>query len=264
MAIPTGAAEVEDKTGGEGREDTPNFALDTSRLDRLLTLGRHTVLDDQTGSVDIKVEAVAEPEVVEETEAETPLTVAIDTLVISGLVVAALGLDITGTEIRNEIPETGFLVSADGVGNVPEDINVTGGETEFAFSVGHELITILDSSGKAEALESYTGTDRRGEPLADESISGEGELTVNTMSEEGVDTGATADEPVVCETVGLVGTANDIAVFVTVVVLLSVCADGEKETCRRNNSQNQTNTSHRYYKNLKIIRTHYLLNQVQI
>ena len=55
-------------------------------------------------------------------------------------------------------------------------INVTGGETELAFSVGHELITILDSSGKAEALESFTGTDRRGEPLADESISVEGEF----------------------------------------------------------------------------------------
>ena len=108
-----------------------------------------------------------------------------------------------------------------------------------------------------------TGTDGRGEPLTDEDIytktanalevdgivgsplGGTGGVTILAKAPDtGVVTGTDTDEDVVKGLVGLVGTANDFAVLVTIVVLLSGGVHGEEEACSCKGSEDNFDTFH--------------------
>ena len=107
------------------------------------------------------------------------------------------------------------------------------------------------------AMPAETGTYARGEPLAEIDFRTETDLaedilgriggvgTGRAVIEDGVDTAGDGDERVVKGTVGLIGTTDDLAVFIAVVVLLRRSVEGEKETCGGKDSENSLKTFHR-------------------
>ena len=106
--------------------------------------------------------------------------------------------------------------------------------------------------GKAKPVDATA--DEGGPPLTEGYVYGE---TAYTLSEGNtrlvlevkacIPTSTKTNPGVVESFVGFISTANDLTVLITVCILLSVCAGGEKETCCCKNSKNHFDTFHNRY-----------------
>ena len=143
-----------------------------------------------------------------------------------------------GIHIRNEVPDAGLLVTADGVGEVPEEVTVD--------VVERSLVEFTTLGGVLETVPAGADTDGRGEPFADVEIGSEAELAETVgLFKDGVGTGTDTDEGVVEETVGHIGTTDDVTVRIAIAILLRKGVKGEQDTCRSKNTE-QFDTFHKH------------------
>jgi hypothetical protein len=120
------------------------------------------------------------------------------------------------------------------------------------------LVELNLTYGVENTLITDTGTDSRGEPLTEIDLSGKTTLTleigpseiihefltVEPVPDTSVPTSTYANESIVEGLVGLISTANDVAVLVTIVVLLSESVHREEEACCSKNSNDSFDTFH--------------------
>ena len=89
-----------------------------------------------------------------------------------------------------------------------------------------------------QAVPADAGTDGRGEPFAEVDIRSKTHLAKTILLlDDGVDTGAEADERVVESAVGQIRTTGDSTVGIPVVVLLGKSAEGGKKSCNSKDSK---------------------------
>jgi hypothetical protein len=235
VTIEVGLAEVELETSSSGREDDELAS----------TLGVSVTLANESHKVDGDVDAVAQTENVEETGTSGILEVVLSTL-LEGVGTEG-DIQDTHSGIGNEVPETGLFVATDGVGDVPEEITVYIVETETAAGE-HSRVLESDLGVVPQTVITQTHTDGGSPPLTEVEVNGEADVAPTLRSangrNDGVDTGTDTDEGIVKGLVGLVSTANDLTVLVTIVVLLSGCAHREKEACCSKYSKNSFDTFH--------------------
>ena len=149
--------------------------------------------------------------------------------------------------VRDDVPETGLLVAAEAVGEVPEEVSVEQVLVVLILEASLEDVVVLELEGVLQTLVTDTGTHGRSEPLTKVDINGEAaeRLEVNILAGNGVGTSAEADEPVVPEAVGLIRTADNVAILVTVAILLRAGGEGEsEESCYCKSSKNKFDTFH--------------------
>ena len=136
----------------------------------------------------------------------------------------------TGTRISNPTPVTGFLITVDKSAQIKQVIKA------------EELRPLIETL-VGETMPCNTETVLRSNPLTNISIKTEARHNKQRHStfiagvETRVYTNATADKPVVAESVGLIGTTHNVTVGVTICILLSETADGEQEACCCKNSK---------------------------
>ena len=76
----------------------------------------------ENAEVNIETNPVTETELVQDTSTDGPLVLDLTVVTIENLVVRALETKPASGSIRNDIPETGLLVAAESVGDVPKEI----------------------------------------------------------------------------------------------------------------------------------------------
>ena len=108
VTVEVGLTKIELQTGGSGREDNETTGA----------IGVGSSLSDEGHEVDGEVHTVAQTQNVEETGTGSILIV-VGSALGEGVDTLA-NIENTHGSIRNEIPETGLFVTADGVGDVPE------------------------------------------------------------------------------------------------------------------------------------------------
>ena len=87
--------------------------------------------------------------------------------------------------------------------------------------------------GIEQAVPAGADTDGRAEPLAQVQVGRKTHLAqAILLLEDGVETGADADEHVVERTVGHIGTTDDLTSLIAVGILLRKSVEGEQEACR--------------------------------
>ena len=118
-------------------------------------------------------------------------------------------------------------------------------ETELLVCIGH---THGNLGVVPDTVDTQTHTDGGGPPLTEVKIRCEADVSpVLGVGESGnyrVNTTGDADEGVVKSLVGFISAADDLAILVAIVVLLSVGVHGEEETCNCKGSQNHLDTFH--------------------
>ena len=130
----------------------------------------------------------------------------------------------TAGQIGNEIPDTGLFVTADGVGDVPEQVAMD--------VVVRGLLQFTALGGVVDTVPAGAETDGRAEPLADGDVRANPELAEAIVAlEDGVHTGAEADEHVVESAVGHIGTTDDLTIRTAVGILLRKSVEGKEKTC---------------------------------
>ena len=232
VTLETGVAEVVGETydSGDREAETAEFSSDGTIIvcmiyDEIITfLGSYYAGVEVNEEVElVGVEEVLKREVVKETTTESPCRVAIHEVDTGGRI--------------NAPAVTSLLVTLDEVSKVEEDINAT------------EELEILEAF-LSYALGAKTETVFGRNPLAG------GNLCIKTGNGEERNLGAVggvenvicaeaeADKPVVTESGGLIGTANDVAVLVNIGILLSENVHREKEACCSKNSKDSFHTFH--------------------
>ena len=188
------------------------------------TWGEHGLTD-----VDGSIYPLAETQSIVETHTEGKLVVVCVhalTLVISRVLVVE---DAHCTEVcvRDEVPETGLLVAAYGVGNVPHNIAVEIPELEFLDELVIDACKLGTVHTAGETLIADAHAEIRDEPLADIDVEGTAYtagIAVGTVHKD-VYTACSSYEPVSAKTVGEIRTAYDLAVLIPVFCSCFLCAD---------------------------------------
>lgn len=145
--------------------------------------------------------------------------------------------------VRNKIVETGLFVTVDRLEHVPESVymeEVLIPLLNGATNIGLVVCTVLDTTVTSAE------TEGRGKPLTNVCVYCEtADVEVHLGTNGSVCTGTNTDEPVVPEFVGLIRTANNVSVLVTVAILLCRSIEGEsEETCYCKCSENSFDTFH--------------------
>ena len=105
--------------------------------------------------------------------------------------------------VRDDVDKTGFLVSEDGVRDVPQDVCVDVVVAEGVVS-GEPAVRGVDSLVR-ESVVADADCDRGGEPFAEGGVDGEALGGEGAVVEDSVDTRSCADEQVVERAVRVVG-----------------------------------------------------------
>ena len=123
----------------------------------------------ESAEVNIETDPVAETEFVQDTDTDGPLVLNLAVVTIENLVVRALETKPASGSIRNDIPETGLLVAAESVGDVPEEICmcIVHCIPVTCTIVDHGGVTRLYLEGVVDAPITDPGTNARSEPLAE-------------------------------------------------------------------------------------------------
>ena len=135
----------------------------------------------------------------------------------------------TGAGICNPAPCTGLLVTVYKSAQIEQIIKAKPVLPLVDTIVGETVIGNTETVFRSKPLTHISiQTDARHH----EELSFQDSIpTVITGVETVIQTDTTADKPVVPEGVGLVGTAHNVSVGVTICILLSETADGEQEAC---------------------------------
>ena len=225
MTIPTGSAKVEYETSGTCEE--------------VCILLTRNLVDSTTSAypvnVDEEVYTLTKTEGVEEACACTKLSV----FGVAGKLKKAKLC------VRDKLVETSLFVTVDSIEHVPHSVYME--EVLIPLTVlnrGPE--TVLKFETVLNTTVTCTYTNGRSDPLTDVSVYCETtDVELHAASSGSVYTSAYANEPVVPEFVGFIGSANNVSIFVTVSVLLCISSEGEaQEACNCKSSENSFDTFH--------------------
>ena len=225
MTIEVGLAKVEDQTSGTRKKVCILLAV--------------YLVDFTTGKniaeVYEEIYALAKTEGVEETCTCTEL------------IVLSVASKVKKTElsVRDKVVETCLFVTVDRLEHVPHSVYVE--EVLIPLTVlnsGPETVLKIDTV--LDTTVTCAETEGRGKPLTSVYVYCEtADVEVHAATYSCVNTCTNTDEPVVPEFVRLVRTANNVAVLITIAVLLSVSAEGDaEEACYCKCSENSFDTFH--------------------
>ena len=245
VTVEVGLTKVEGNTDGSGYREVEVGKLVEELADSVVAGNNiiHLIVGSLcriSAEINVEVDAAGKTELIEDTETPNPVTL--------DLTVNIQQIQ-TGGDIRNHIPDAGLFVTAEGVSGAPEEVtvdNVLGNDIA--------LLVILNT------VPAQTAADERGPPFTCIDIHCQTTLTGderNARDLEGIQmdgpvcqvktcipTNTNADERVVKGLVGLISTADDVAVLVAIGILLSESAGGEEEACCCKDSKDSFDTFH--------------------
>ncbi len=201
------------------------------------------VVDLRPANVDVKVDEeinmLSKTERVDETCTKTPLIVRI------------LYPEVTCLEVRDKLVETSLFVAPDSVDSIPENVEVY--IVLIELGICHLRIPTMTLKIKSVLYAAVTETETNGRsnPLTHASLNTKTtDFEVKTGTVCSVSTCTNGEEPVVPELVRFIRTANNVAVLITISILLCVSIEREcQKTCYCKCSKNGFQTFHNKYCN---------------